>query len=105
MSVNCLNHAYQRRIVDLGWNGSNRRLQPWDERPSRVLLEDVQAALFACACHHARNCGRLAQSLSMRSTFMPRVLRGGFLTNSGAVLFSVSNEPLGVVPSFFGRAP
>ena len=94
MSVNCLNHAYQRRIVD-----RMERLEcvePWDERPSGVLLEDVQAALFACACHHARNCGRLAQSLSDQASILHAtgLARGRFLTNSGAVLFSDANEPL-----------
>lgn len=94
MSVNCLNHAYQRRIAD-----RIERLEciePWDERPSGVLLEDVQAALFACACHHARNCGRLAQSLSDQASILHAtgLARGRFLTNSGAVLFSDANEPL-----------
>lgn len=93
MSVNCLNHAYQHRIA--GRTERLECLEPWDERPSGVLLEDVGEALFACACHHARNRGRLAQSLPDQVSILHAtgLARGRFLTNSGAVLFSGANEP------------
>ena len=94
MSVNRLNRAYQRRIA--GRVERLECLEPWDERPSGVLLENVQAALFACACYHARNRGRLAQPLSSQASVLHAtgLARGRFLTNSGAVLFSDTNEPL-----------
>ncbi|WP_308855516.1 hypothetical protein, partial [uncultured Slackia sp.] len=93
MSVNCLNHAYQRRIA--GRKERLKCLEPWDERPSGIRLEDIQPDLFACACRYARDRGRLAQSFPDRTSILHAtgLARGCFLTNSGAVLFSDTSEP------------
>lgn len=93
MSVNCLNHAYQCRIA--GRKERLECLEPWDERPSGIRLEDIQPDLFACACRYARDRGRLAQSFPDRTSILHAtgLARGCFLTNSGAVLFSDTSEP------------